>query len=65
LYLSVGANISTTKLLRDSCSRPSVCAYWSCALLETQQSRVSVQQDVVGIHCSGMLTVKCGEAYFA
>jgi len=58
-FVYVGANISTAKLLRHSCPCPYVCAYWRRALLETQQSRVSVQQDVVGLCRPGTLPVKC------
>ena len=57
--LFVGANISAAELLGHSCSRPAVCAYWGSPLFETQQSWVSVQQDVVGICCPGMYRVKC------
>jgi len=56
--LFVGANISAAELLGHSCSRPAVCAYWRSPLLETKQSWVSVQQDVVGICCPGMCRVK-------
>jgi len=53
--LFVGADISTAKLLGHSCPSAAVCADWRGAVLEAQQSGVSVQQDVLGIRCTGML----------